>query len=158
MLDERPAWALTVPASAMPSPLLVVLQVALMAALAWPWGAATFHRAGLPLLAVGFAVGAWTLTANRPGNFSVFPEPLARARLVTHGPYRYVRHPMYLAVLVLALGCVAGWRTWPHAVAFAALALVLHVKTGVEERALIARFPDYAAYAARTRRIVPFLL
>ena len=141
----------------MMSTALVVLQLALIAAIAWPWSAASFHPAGLAPIAVAIALGAWTLTANRLGNFSVFPEPLARAKLVTGGPYRHVRHPMYLAVLLAALGCVVGWSTWIHAAVLVALAAVLHVKAGVEERALLARFPEYRAYRDRTPRILPFL-
>ena len=136
---------------------LVALQFALLAALLAPWTAGAFHRSGFIGIALALALGAWTLTANRPGNFGVFPEPRANARLVTTGPYRHVRHPMYLAVLLLALGLVAGWRTPIHAAAFVALSIVLHAKAGIEERALLARFPEYRGYRERTARLVPFL-
>ncbi len=140
-----------------PSVPLVALQLALMASLAWPWGAASFHPAGFALLALAAALFAWTLTANRLGNFSILPEPKRDARLVTGGPDRFVRHPMYLAMLIGGLGCAAGWQGAVHLAALVALGLVLHVKAGIEERALATRFPDYAAYRERTARILPFL-
>ncbi len=136
---------------------LVVIQLALIAALVPPWSVDGFHASGWALLALAAALGIWTLTANRPGNFSVFPAPRVGARLVTHGPYRFVRHPMYLAVLVGGLGLALGWRTPVHVAVLTALALVLHVKAGLEERLLIARFPEYLAYRARTPRILPFV-
>lgn len=137
--------------------LLVAAQIALIAAVALPWKAASFHGEGWVAIALAAALGAWALTTNRPGNFSVLPEPRANARLVTGGAYRIVRHPMYLAVLIFALGCAIGWRTVVHGVVFVALSLVLHVKAGIEERALRERFPEYADYCARTPRIVPFV-
>jgi protein-S-isoprenylcysteine O-methyltransferase Ste14 len=65
---------------------------------------------------------------------------------------------MYLAVLLFGGGCLAGWQQWPHAAAFAALAVVLHAKARREEALLARRFPEYAAYKARTKRLVPFVL
>lgn len=142
----------------MPSAVLVALQLASIVAVALPWNAAGWNRPGFVLLATAAAVGAWTLLHNRPGNFGVMPEPRRGARLVTSGPYAYVRHPMYLAVLIFGAGCVAGWQRWPHAAAFALLALVLHAKALREERLLAQRFPEYERYKSRTRRLVPFVL
>jgi protein-S-isoprenylcysteine O-methyltransferase Ste14 len=137
---------------------LVAIQIATLAVLPFPWGAQAFRLPGYALIAAGLLLGAITLKANPPGNFSIFPEPRRTARLITHGPYRFVRHPMYLAVLACAAGLLVGWRTPVHAFALALLAVVLHLKAGIEERALAARFPQYAAYRARTARLIPFLL
>ena len=141
----------------MPSSLLVGLQFAALVAVALPAGATAWHAAGFAPIAAAGALGAWTLAHNRLGNFGVFPEPRAHARLVTTGPYAWVRHPMYLAVLLFAGGFVLGWRGLPQVAAFALLAAVLHAKASREERLLRRRFPEYAAYAARTARIVPGL-
>jgi protein-S-isoprenylcysteine O-methyltransferase Ste14 len=135
---------------------LVVLQLGLFAALLLPWSSERFEMSAIVPLVLAASLGVWALTANRPGNFSVFPTPRKGARLVTGGPYRHVRHPMYLAVLLAALGLALGWHTTVHAMSFAALALVLHVKAGLEERLLLARFPEYRDYRQRTPRILPF--
>ena len=142
----------------MPSVVLVLLQFAALIAVVLPWGAAAFHRWGFLPLALAAAVGAWTLAHNRPGNFSVLPEPRVGARLVVTGPYAYVRHPMYLAVLLFGFGFMVGWRGGAHAAAFVLLGAVLHVKSRREEALLAQRFPEYADYARRTRRLVPFVL
>ena len=137
--------------------MLVALQLAALAAVVLPAGAASWHPAGYVPLAAALAIGLWTLLHNRPGNFGIFPEPRQNARLVTTGPYALVRHPMYLAVLLFAAGFALGWRGLAHAAAFALLAVVLHVKASREERLLARKFPEYRDYAARTARIVPGL-
>jgi protein-S-isoprenylcysteine O-methyltransferase Ste14 len=140
--------------------LLVAAQFALILAICVPWAADERHWPGgaaALAIAAGVALGAWALTANRPGNFNVRPLPREGGRLATTGPYRWVRHPMYAAVLLVTLGgCIAfggGWR-W---LAWLALSGVLHAKAGLEEQAMAAHHPDYADYAARTKRIVPFV-
>ena len=51
------------------------------------------------------ALGLWALSANRPGNFNIRPEPKTDGQLVQTGPYRWIRHPMYTAVLLFSIGC-----------------------------------------------------
>ena len=140
---------------------LLALQLALIAALAWA-AAPQFLAARAPaaawLLALaGAALGAWSLRANPPGNFSIRPLPLAGARFVQSGPYRHVRHPMYSTVLLCALACVAA-RPLPWVMLAAlALAAVLAAKAALEERWMTERFPAYADYRRHTRRFVPGL-
>jgi protein-S-isoprenylcysteine O-methyltransferase Ste14 len=86
---------------------------------------------------------------------SVHPAPTGRAVLRTRGLYRFVRHPIYSGVLVLAaaIAATSGW--WLHLAAFVALVGVLAVKARFEEQLLAERFGDYRAYARRTGRFVP---
>jgi protein-S-isoprenylcysteine O-methyltransferase Ste14 len=84
--------------------------------------------------------------------FGVLPE--ARG-LVTRGPYRWVRHPVYLGELGAAAGLVIGAPNARNAVAMAALVGAQLVRMRLEERALAGAFPEYAAYAARTPRLLP---
>jgi len=141
----------------MRSLVLVAMQLSLIAAIVLPFDAAGWNLGATVLVAAGIAVGAWALTANRPGNFNVRPEPKSGGRLVTGGPYRLVRHPMYFAVLLAMSGFCAGYATAWRWAALVALVIVLAVKAGVEERLMSARHPGYADYARSRKRIVPFL-
>jgi len=78
--------------------------------------------------------------------------------LVTSGPYRYLRHPIYAAILWFVWSGVAVHRSAQAAVLAAALTAGLAIRMRLEERLLLATYPEYAAYARRTRRVVPFLL
>lgn len=139
---------------------LVALQLGLIAIIVLGTGQPASPRAWPPaifLLAISVVLFIWTIGHNRLGNFSVFPELRRGARLITSGPYRWIRHPMYTAVLFGTAAFVAAdARAWRIA-AWIALAVVLTVKAAREEGNLRAAFPEYAEYCARTRRFIPFL-
>ncbi len=86
--------------------------------------------------------------------FGVLPE--ARG-LVTRGPYRLVRHPVYLGELGACCGLAVTSPTVMNGAVLAVLAAAQVVRMGLEERALTRAFPDYASYAARTPRLLPRL-
>ncbi|GAB4400421.1 MAG: hypothetical protein OHK0048_15470 [Rhodoferax sp.] len=140
--------------------MLVALQfglLALLGAAAWRALSADGGRraAALGLLLASALLGFWTLAHNRPGNFNIRPQPRAGGRLVTGGPYAWVRHPMYSAVLLLAAGlAVAVGQSWA-VVAWLALGAVLLAKARIEERCMSALHPHYATHFAGIRRFIP---
>ncbi|MGD0652148.1 MAG: methyltransferase [Verrucomicrobiia bacterium] len=106
----------------------------------------------------GLFLGAWAVVTLKLPYLRVFPEVASNGRLVTSGPYRFIRHPMYGGGLVLALGVALA--SSPAALA-PVLALVpfLLVKARYEERLLAAADPSYVEYLARVRkRFFPGLL
>lgn len=142
--------------------LLVTLQFGLLsglAVLAMP--KALNHPIPLGVWATAgtaIALAAWTLIYNRPGNFNIRPTPKSRGSLITTGPYRHIRHPMYTSVL-LGGGSLAwladpitGWLAWT------ALALVLVLKSSLEERWMREQHQDYSAYVQRSKRFLPWLI
>ncbi len=141
----------------MRSAVLVIVQLAAMAAILVPWDSTRWSAVATLVVATGAALGLWAVTANRPGNFNVRPEPRAGGYLATGGPYAYVRHPMYLAILLLAAGACIGYATTWRWIVFVALALVLERKARIEESALPGLHPGYADYARRTKRIIPYV-
>jgi protein-S-isoprenylcysteine O-methyltransferase Ste14 len=85
--------------------------------------------------------------------FGVLPE--ARG-LVTRGPYRVVRHPVYLGELAACAGlAIAALGTF-NVACFAVLCAAQRVRMGMEERALAREFSEYGSYAARTPRVIPW--
>lgn len=141
---------------------LVLLQFLLIIALAM-LATPAFLRLDAPaaawaLAAGGVLVGLWALSCNRPGNFNIRPDPRPGGHLVDRGPYQWIRHPMYTAVIACGIACaVAIGTTWGWLGA-GALVLVLVVKATIEERAMVIAHPDYQAYRLRTTRFVPWLI
>lgn len=144
--------------SKVPSWLLVALQFGLMAALIVTTRALATplaNAAAFALVVAATVVGVAALAANRPGNFNVRPELKASGQLVTDGIYAHIRHPMYTAVLLAMLAAIAADpRLW-RVLVWLALLGVLLAKAAREEGYLRARFPQYAAYCERTRRLFP---
>lgn len=145
----------------LPSVLLVALQFGLIGLLAWLALPAVLAWAIPPeawlTAALGVALAGWAISANRPGNFNIRPIPRAGGALVTHGPYRWIRHPMYTAFL---LGAWALARTAVRDEAWLAwyvLTLVLWLKSRYEERWMLAQHPGYADYRQQTKRFLPWL-
>ena len=140
---------------------LVALQLGLLLGLSAA-AAPAFLRGRAPpaawlWLMAGAAVGLWALSANRPGNFNIRPDPRPDGQLVQHGPYRWIRHPMYTSIGLWSLGC--GWALGTAAgwAAVVALAVVLLAKARLEERGMAAAHAGYADYRRRTWRFIPGL-
>jgi len=104
-------------------------------------------------LALGMGQAIYSVAYLRH-RFSIVPE--ARG-LVTSGPYRLVRHPIYLGEIVAGMGLVLPTVLGPPAVVFLVFLTAEIVRTYYEERVLRRTYPEYAAYAARTRRLIPFV-
>ncbi len=76
-------------------------------------------------------------------------------RLVTSGPYRFIRHPLYFAEEIAFIGLFLQFRSWP-----ALGILLLHFAFQImrmlnEERVLLATFPEYRGYMQKTARLIP---
>ena len=109
----------------------------------------------LILFFAGATLGVIVLCYNRPGNFNVYPEIRNNARLITRGPYRYIRHPMYTALIISMIG-IAGFNGhWINFAGLVALIAVLYVKARREERLLTDEFSMYREYARSSWRFLP---
>jgi protein-S-isoprenylcysteine O-methyltransferase Ste14 len=109
--------------------------------------------AAVCLIVAGMAWSVWAVT-HLSTNLSVVPQ--AR-QLVDTGPYRLVRHPLYLGELVAAVGFAVRGGHWSHG-AVLTLLLALQLFRASREEALLGReVSGYTDYAARTWRIVPGL-
>jgi protein-S-isoprenylcysteine O-methyltransferase Ste14 len=141
----------------------VVGQLVLLAALAlapalsqWTDARIPSRIAGALLVAAGVALAAKAVRDLGP-SLSPFPRPHRTAALVTTGVYALSRHPIYGGLIIAS----AGWALWRmsglHLMLAAVLATYLHAKSRHEETLLLRRFSEYAAYRARTKRLVPWV-
>ncbi len=111
----------------------------------------------LALEAAALLLGIWAVASMRIGNFGIRPDVRPGARFVRRGPYRFIRHPMYTALLLATLAVVIDRPTLLRWIVWCMLLLVLCAKLRFEERLLAERFPEYAAYRSATKRLIPYL-
>lgn len=107
------------------------------------------------LLAV--AIGVWARRSFMAGQFSVHAEP-GEGQLLSNGPYRYIRHPMYAAALLLVWSGILGHIS-PITVAIGVITtVVIAIRITVEEQFLRTRYPGYGEYTHKTKRVIPLLV
>lgn len=134
------ALARTVPAAAIPGPRWIPVAT------------------GIGLLAAGVALRVWAIRTLGPAfTYSVQVRP--GQPIVSTGPYRILRHPAYTGLLLASLGVGVALGNWLSTAAAAVLGLIgllwrIHVEEQVMQEVL---GPDYAAYSAGRRRLVPGL-
>jgi protein-S-isoprenylcysteine O-methyltransferase Ste14 len=139
---------------------LVVVQFALLAALIlvprgelWPNGPIVWTIA-IVLIFSGALLGAVS-GVNLGRNLTPNPIPRENGTLVDQGVYRWLRHPMYTAVLLVALGLTTLMASVSHLVIFLALVMLLWVKARAEERLLRERFEHYVDYQRKVGMFFP---
>jgi protein-S-isoprenylcysteine O-methyltransferase Ste14 len=89
-------------------------------------------------------------------NYSTTLHISEEQSLVTSGPYRYIRHPMYTAIITVGVGLGLLSASWYFLMPFVATGIVIALRTRREEEALIERFGDeYTQYARATGRFFP---
>lgn len=110
---------------------------------------------GIVLVLDALAIALWALYTLRLKNFSVMPEPRENAVLNTHGPYRFVRHPMYSAVLLAGIGLWLMHATAIKGLVLLILAGVLLAKIKREESLLSSQYTHYAQYRSHTKALIP---
>ena len=114
---------------------------------------AALRNAGAILWLGGAVLSLWPLWYLRR-SFSVEPE--ARD-LVTSGPYRWARHPIYAVYLLVNAGILLRHFTLPLGLVLAAWLALLIVRVGYEEQVLVGAFPQYREYRQRVGAFGPRL-
>ena len=93
-----------------------------------------------------FGVRSFNATANATAG-----------KLVTNGPYHFLRHPIYAAIIYFFIASIISF---PFIETIAAVGLIiagLFVRMILEEKSLLLAYDDYAAYSKKTKRIIPFV-
>ena len=148
-------------------PLVLGFALLVMSFGSWAWQPLTasilphtklLEFIGFMVTLAGLLIAIWAravLGANWNHSIAV----LERQRLVTHGPYAVMRHPIYTGFLLMFLGTAAAIGTVGGAIGFLLLLSSCWVKLLSEERMMMKRFPGaYEEYAKRVKRLIPFFL
>lgn len=162
MADKQPWWRGT------RGEWYVVVQFALLGLLVFgPAGRGLWHLQPGALSTVARVLAAALVVAggglvlaglgSLGRNLAVVPLPRSDGELVQSGAYRLVRHPIYSGIILGAL----GWALWFDGVltllVVVALFVLFDLKSRREEQWLTERYPAYAAYRQRVRKLIPFV-
>ena len=138
--------------------LLVSLQFIFITILVIHHDVHTPSNFALLIFLLGCGFGLYTVKHNQLGNFNITPEIKENASLITTGAYRYIRHPMYFAVLVMMLGIVVSKPTILSFLIYILLIITLFLKAQKEEMLWMERSCEYKTYMQHTKKIIPFIL
>ncbi len=115
------------------------------------------HPALLLLQLIGIFVGLWAIFDMRKSALNITPMPLNNAILISSGPYKLVRHPMYLGLLFFFTPLVISHPTNISLIIYAIFIINLILKLFFEEKLLLLKFESYVDYKKNTWRLLPYL-
>jgi protein-S-isoprenylcysteine O-methyltransferase Ste14 len=114
------------------------------------------HIVGLVLLVLGFIPLTWAMAANKFFEPTVRIQPEKGHQVIENGPYRYVRHPGYVGVILHFLAVPLALGSWPALIPAILGTVIYFIRTRLEDNALQQELPGYPDYAKRTRyRLLP---
>ena len=106
---------------------------------------------------IGVLLGIWSVLVMSKSKLNIAPLPRVGSHLINDGPYRFIRHPMYLSLLLVFVpmmilnNSVVGW------VVFGVFSINLILKLSYEEQLLNQIFENYSDYQQQTWRLIPFI-
>src|SRR5512135_1893443 len=111
---------------------------------------------GFVALAFAMVVTYWAMATNPFLSTVVRIQDDRGHYVVTSGPYRYVRHPMYAMILLMWPGIALELGSWFALIPAAVIVIVFVIRTALEDRTLQTELPGYVEYTEHTRyRLVP---
>ena len=117
---------------------------------------ATKHLLALQI--AGLIIGIWGIVVMKLGHFNIQPEVKNQAQLVLTGPYKIIRNPMYLGLLMFFGLSLFSKFDYLRLFVFLILTTVLILKIVMEETFLTKRFGEvYLNYKKKTYRLIPFV-
>lgn len=112
---------------------------------------------GLLLICCSTLLALWAMVTMKLANFSVLPEPVSQGELTTTGPYSFIRHPMYCAVVFACLGATISHVEAINWIWMIGLCVVLGIKIRREETLLRSRYRDYENYSQKSHALIPYV-
>ncbi len=118
----------------------------------WP---KIFFITGLCLLFIGIILTIRAFFSLGP-SLSPLPDPKPGAALITDGPYKQCRHPIYQGLLISSCGVTTSLGSALHLILFLSLCILLKGKAQREENRLKSLHADYKSYMAKTPAIIQY--
>lgn len=111
---------------------------------------------GVALMMAGATLAIWGVLALGT-SLTVLPYPKEGSTFVESGPYRLVRNPIYSGLILGSFGLALAVHSWLNLVYALALLVLFDLKTHREERWLRERYPGYADYQRRVKKLLPWV-
>ena len=145
--------------------ILVIIQFVCFAFFALAGNLFVANNYWLLFQILGIVIGVWGVLTMKMGNFNIQPEVKHHAKMVTSGPYKIIRNPMYTGLLLffgisvfLNFNLDSLVYSIIRIVVFIILFVIFVLKINMEEKFLAIKFGTvYAAYKQKTYKIVPYL-
>jgi protein-S-isoprenylcysteine O-methyltransferase Ste14 len=106
----------------------------------------------------GIGLGLWSLWSMRITAIQITADVAPDSNLVSDGPFEFIRHPMYLAVILVSFGLLLNDVTTLRILSALLLTFDLIAKASYEEMLLVKYFKkSYEDYQKKTKRFIPFI-
>jgi len=109
----------------------------------------------IELVAIVYVI--WAIVSMKLNNINVLPDLKKEAKLVKSGPYRLIRHPMYLATIIVFTTLLISKFSYFRLAAYLVIWIDLILKLNYEENLLKQAFEEYKDYQKNTYRLIPFI-
>ena len=113
---------------------------------------------GIFLMIIGIIVRQWAIFTL--GRFFTLTVGIQKnQKVVDYGPYRFIRHPSYLGLLIVLLGIGVALQSWEGVLAIMVISgLAIGYRIHIEEKVMVLELgDDYVQYMKRTRRLIPYI-
>lgn len=136
--------------------LLVIFQFGILGAQSYAYGFPYLSFKPILLIppVISIALTLWTFKHLRPGKFNITPEIKENSKWISSGPFKFIRHPMYTALLIFSLHflMIDIATFFPY---WVSLFFILSIKAIKEENALKQKFSIPDSYFKTTGRFFP---
>lgn len=138
---------------------LLYLEIFLLLLLFYMGNSAViFTSAILTIITIaGLLLALWSFYNMGSKNFSPFPQPRKNGKIVQAGPYKYIRHPMYTGLVLVATALFLSNLNFINFLLFALFAYILDQKATLEEKLLLKMHKEYETYQKTTKRFLPYI-
>jgi len=116
------------------------------------------HNYLISIQILGIILALWGISTIKKGRFNIQPELSSNAQLITDGPFKYIRNPMYTGIILFFSVSVGIYFTFYRLGVLLLLIAVLLLKIKSEEVFLELKFgSNYKNYKAASKRLIPFI-